>query len=28
LQTSRSIWGQSFDGTRDVSGTLSGVANI
>lgn len=28
LQTSRSIWGQSFDGTRDVSGTLSGVAHI
>lgn len=28
LATSRSIWGQSFDGTRDVSGTLSGVANI
>ena len=28
LLTSRSIWGQSFDGTRDVSGTLSGVANI
>lgn len=28
LQTSRSIWGQSFDGTRDVSGTLSEVANI
>lgn len=28
LQTPRSIWGQSFDGTRDVSGTLSGVANI
>ena len=28
LQTARSIWGQSFDGTRNVSGTLSGVANI
>lgn len=28
LQTPRNIWGQSFDGTRDVSGTLSGVANI
>lgn len=28
LQTARSIWGQSFDGTADVSGTLSGVANI
>lgn len=28
LQTPRNIWGQSFDGTADVSGTLSGVANI
>lgn len=28
LATARSIWGQSFDGTADVSGTLSGVANI
>lgn len=28
LQTARKLWGQSFDGTRDVSGTLSGVANI
>ena len=28
LLTARNIWGQSFDGTRDVSGTLSGVANI
>ena len=28
LQTPRTIWGQSFDGTADVSGTLSGVANI
>ena len=28
LQTARSIWGQSFDGTGNVSGTLSGVANI
>lgn len=28
LQTARSIWGQSFDGTADVRGTLSGVANI
>ena len=28
LQTARKIWGQSFDGTADISGTLSGVANI
>lgn len=28
LQTARSIWGQSFNGTANVSGTLSGVANI
>lgn len=28
LQTARNIWGQSFDGTADVSGSLSGVANI
>lgn len=28
LQTARSIWGQSFDGTRDVSGSLSEVGNI
>ena len=28
LQTARNIWGQSFDGTADISGTLSGVANI
>lgn len=28
LLTPRNIWGQSFDGTRDISGTLSGVANI
>ena len=28
LQTARRIWGQRFDGTVDVSGTLSGVANI
>lgn len=28
LQTPRTIWGQSFDGTADVRGTLSGVANI
>lgn len=28
LQTARSIWGQSFDGTGDVSGSLSEVGNI
>lgn len=28
LQTARKLWGQSFDGTADVSGSLSGVANI
>lgn len=28
LQTARSIWGQSFDGTDNVSGTLSEVGNI
>lgn len=28
LQIARKIWGQSFDGTADISGTLSGVANI
>lgn len=28
LGTSRSIWGQSFDGTSDVSGAMSGVTNI
>lgn len=28
LQTPRNIWGQSFDGTADVRGTLSEVANI
>ena len=28
LQTSRTLWGQSFDGTGNVSGSLSGVANI
>ena len=28
LQTARKIWGQSFDGTADISGTLSGVAHI
>ena len=28
LATSRTIWGQSFDGTGNVSGALSGVTNI
>lgn len=28
LQTARSIWGQSFDGTDNVSGSLSEVGNI
>lgn len=28
LYTPRTIWGQSFDGTGDVSGALSGVTNI
>lgn len=28
LTTARKIWGQSFDGTADISGTLSGVAHI
>ena len=28
LQTARTIWGQSFDGSGDVSGSLAGVANI
>lgn len=28
LQTARTIWGQSFDGTADVSGDLSGVGSI
>lgn len=28
LQTARTIWGQSFDGTGNVSGTLSGVNDI
>lgn len=28
LQTARSIWGQSFDGTGDVSGSLSVVGHI
>lgn len=28
LQTARTIWGQSFDGTDNVAGTLSGVGGI
>ena len=28
LQTPRTIWGQSFDGTGDVSGALTGVTDI
>ena len=28
LATARTIWGQSFDGTGNISGTLSGVAHI
>ena len=28
LQTARKIWGQSFDGTGNVSGAISGVTNI
>ena len=28
LQTARTIWGQSFDGTGNVSGSLTGVADI
>ena len=28
LQTSRTIWGQSFDGSADISGNLSSVGNI
>ena len=28
LQTARKIWGQSFDGTADVSGTLSNAGHI
>ena len=28
LQTSRTIWGQSFDGTANVSGSITGVNNI
>lgn len=28
LQTARTIWGQSFDGSRNISGSLTGVTNI
>lgn len=28
LQTARSIWGQSFNGTADISGNLRGVASL
>lgn len=28
LETSKTIWGQSFDGTANVSGALTGVTNI
>ena len=28
LQTARTIWGQSFNGTANISGSLSGVTNI
>ena len=28
LQTTRTIWGQSFDGTANVSGDMTGVGNI
>lgn len=28
LQTARTLWGQSFDGTANVSGSLTGVGNI
>ena len=28
LQTSRTIWGQSFDGTNNISGSMTGVGNI
>ncbi len=28
LQTARNIWGQSFDGTADVSGNMTGVGSI
>lgn len=28
LTTARSLWGQSFDGSADISGNLSGVGNV
>lgn len=28
LQTARTLWGQSFNGTADISGTMSGVRHI
>ncbi len=28
LQTARTIWGQSFDGSKNISGSLTGVTNI
>lgn len=28
LQTTRTIWGQNFDGTQNVSGNMTGVGNI
>lgn len=28
LQTARKLWGQSFDGTKDISGSLSGTGSI
>lgn len=28
LQTARNIWGQSFDGTKDISGNMTGVGTI
>ena len=28
LQTARTLWGQSFDGTKDVSGDINNVGNI
>lgn len=28
LQTARTLWGQSFDGTQNISGNMTGVGNI
>ena len=28
LATARTIWGQSFDGTANISGNMTGVGNI